>query len=172
MGLHPRILFTVFVILLSAYAVISSRNWPLGSRIFPWTIGITMLVLGAVQLGVELYQSFRGKNQQSGKKETGDLVVDYDMSKSEVAIRAMNFFYWTLSFFALIWLLGFLIAVPVFALSYLKIEARAGWPFSLSTAISCLLLLLLVFELILHLPWPEPVIPWPEMLLRRLVPWI
>jgi hypothetical protein len=54
-----------------------------------------------------------------------------------------------------IWLLGFLLAIPLFVFFYLKMEARATMPMALLLAVFTELFIWGVFDAIMHLAWPE-----------------
>ncbi len=170
MRFQARILFTIFVVVISFYAVFTSRNWPLGTGLFPWFIGIPVFVLALVQLALDLYRASRpedGKNT-----ETGDLQVDWSLDNRIVARKAMNYFGWLLGLFFGVWLFGFFISIPLFSLFYLRFQAGEGWILSTSLTLGACVFLVGLFDQLLHIAWPQPLLPWPETLLKILIPWI
>ena len=168
MRLRARSLFTLFLIGLSAYAVISARNWPLGTRLFPWAIGIPVLVLSVIQLAIEIYQAMHPSKMR--REETGDLQVDLNISPREVARKAGNFFGWLLGFFFATWLFGFFVAVPLYGFLNLKFQAKEGWLLSLALTLAGFIFFVGLFDQILHLPWHIPVFPGPEHFIRSMIP--
>ena len=56
MRFRPRILFTLGVMIVAAYAVYAARNWPLGTGLFPWFVGIPVLALAVIQMILDTYQ--------------------------------------------------------------------------------------------------------------------
>jgi hypothetical protein len=164
-------LFTLCMMMVFSYVVVSARGWPLGSRLFPWFVGISMLVLTLIQSALELCQSARPESPEEDQ-ETGDLQVDWTIGTRLVVRRVSIIFGWLVGLFLGIWLFGFFIAVPLFVLLYLKFQGREGWLLSFSLTLAALLFLIAVFDQILHVPWPHPLIAWPEAMLKFLLPWV
>ena len=168
MRFRARFLFTLSIVAVSAYAVIAAKDWPLGTRLFPWVIGIPVFVLALAQLAVEFYQSRRTRN--SAKEDTGDLQIDLNMSSLLVARKAGNFFAWLLGFFFCIWIFGFFVAVPLYGFLYLKLQAKEGWWLSLALTLGVFVFFVGLFDHILHVPWPTPLIEGPEEIIRSIIP--
>lgn len=168
MRLRARSLFTLSILCLSGYAVISARNWPLGTRLFPWVIGIPVFLLSILQLAIEIYQAMHP--QKIRIEETGDLQIDLSMSSREVARKAGNFFAWLLGFFATVWLFGFFVAVPLYGFLNLKFQAREGWLLSLALTLGGFIFFVGLFDQVLHLPWHIPVFQGPENFIRSAIP--
>ncbi len=170
MRVTPSLLFTLLVALVAAGMVYTAKDWPLGTGLFPRSVGVPVLVMALVQLIMDAYQSMKASGPSS--RETGDLQVDWTMSAMEVASRGLTFAAWLLGMFFGILLLGFFITVPVFTLLYLKYQAREGWPLTLGLTAGMLVFFVGVFDQILHIHWLEPVIAGPENLLRVVMPWL
>jgi hypothetical protein len=168
MRLRARSLFTLFIVCLSGYAVISARNWLFGTRLFPWVIGIPVFVLSLIQLAIEIHQSMNPSKMRA--EETGDLQVDLSISSGEVARKAGNFFAWLLGFFFAIWFFGFFVAVPLYGFLNLKFQAKEGWLLSLALTLAGFVFFVGLFDQVLHLPWHIPVFPGPEHFIRSVIP--
>ena len=168
MRYRARMLFTLSVVAVSACAVISASDWPLGTRLFPWVIGIPVLILSLIQLAIEFNQTRRIGNPV--KEDTGDLQVDLSMSSVVVARKAGNFFAWLLGFFLCIWIFGFFVAVPLYGFLYLKVQAKEGWWLSLALTLGGFIFFVGLFDHILHLPWTTPLIESPEEIIRSVIP--
>lgn len=170
MRFQPRMLFTLWVVIVAAYAVYTSRDWPLGTGLFPRFVGIPVLVFALIQLILEFYRSTRPVKRKSA--DTGDLQVDWSMDRGLVARRALNFFVWLLGLFFSIWIFGFFISIPLFAFLYLKLQAKQGWLLSSGLTLGIFVFFVGLFDQILHIPWLDPLLPWPEDLLKTLLPWM
>lgn len=168
MKFRARMLFTFGVVVFSTYAVLSARDWPLATKLFPWIVGIPVMILSLVQLAREIYQS--RSLAVRPKEDTGDLQVDWNIAAKTVAAKAANFFAWLLGFFLCIWFLGFFIAVPLYTFLYLKVQAGERWLLSLGLTLATFVFFALLFDQILHLPWPRPLIAGPEKVLRSSIP--
>ncbi len=141
----------VVVMLVSAWGVISAWGWPAKAALFPLVICVPLFFLA----GAEVLWSLFGAAAHSASdfKLSDHLPQSVALRRTAVAVA------WILGFFFGILLLGFLLAVPVFVLAYLRIQGKRGWVFSaVFTAVvwSCFFGL---FDLLLHLPFPPGWIP-------------
>ncbi len=170
MRLTPSLLFTLFVAVVAAAMVYTSRDWPLGTGLFPRSVGVPVLVMSLIQLIMDAYRTMKTSGGQ--ERETGDLQVDWTMSTAEVAARGLVFAGWLLGMFFGILLFGFFLTVPLFTLLYLKYQAKENWPLTLWLTAGMLVFFVGVFDQILHIHWLAPVIAGPENFLRVLMPWL
>ena len=92
------------------------------------------------------------------------------MSPKVVARKAGNFFAWLLGFYFCIWIFGFFVAVPLYGFLYLKFQAKEGWLLSLALTLGGFIFFVGLFDHILHLPWPTPLIEAPEEIIRSVIP--
>jgi hypothetical protein len=88
-----------------------------------------------------------------------DLPVDRSVPMSLVIRRAVKTFLWIVGLFAAVRLVGFVVAVPLFVLLYLKFQGDENLWLSLKCSAAMALLLVAVFHLVLNVPWPEAVFP-------------
>lgn len=168
MRFQPRMLFTLLVIFFAGYAVYTSAGWPLGAKLFPRFVGIPVLILSLIQLVIEAYESMRpGGRRQT---DTGDLQVDLGMDRKVLVRRGGGFLLWLLGLFFGIWIFGFFVTIPLYCFFYLKFQAREGWPLSLGLTVGMMIFFVGLFDQILHIAWPEPLIPAPEALIKSLFP--
>lgn len=169
MRFRPSMLFTIAVITVAAYAVYSARDWPLGTGLFPRYVGLPVLILSLAQFMVDAYQSMKPGARQA---DTGDLQVDLNMESRLVARRALGFMGWLLLLFFGILLFGFFITIPLFTFLYLKLQAKEGWVMSLSLTVGIIVFFIGVFDQLLHVRWPDPIIAEPDEALKTLFPWL
>jgi hypothetical protein len=127
------------------------------TRLFPWAIGIPALALAVRQLVTD-WKGARAKTAEAEQERYPgvlDIQVDRTVSPEEVFRHTVKTAYWILTFACGIWLLGFLITIPLFIFFYLISEANAG---KLSAAVVAGLTFLFVwalFDQLMHLAWPE-----------------
>jgi hypothetical protein len=129
------------IVLLAAWAVWTASAWPLKAKLFPLAIGIPMLVLAAVEVLWALLE--RGRAPDKAEEEAPPA------GRTLVAVA------WMVGFFAAILLLGFLIAVPLFVLAYLRLQGREGWTLSLVFTAVVWVAFYGLFDRMLHLPFPQ-----------------
>ena len=168
MRFRAKMLFTIAVLIMAGYAVITSRSWPLTMSLFPWVVGIPVLILGVIQLISEMRQAAGDAGPR--KEDTGDLQVDLDMDSSVVAAKAGTFFGWLLGFFAVTWIFGFFLSVPLYTFFYLKLEAKESWLTTIVLTLCTFVFFAGLFDQILHLSWHTPLIEAPEEFVRSIIP--
>jgi hypothetical protein len=88
---------------------------------------------------------------------------------SVVVRRAANTFGWIGGFFFVIWVVGFIITVPLFVFFYLTIQAGEKLSVSLIYTGAMLIFLLGLFHYILHIPWPAGLIEGPQVFILGLI---
>jgi hypothetical protein len=157
----PGAIFTLLVLLICLLGVFTARQWQFQARLFPWTIGIPAFLLCVIQLVLDIFRS-KASDDPDDVRGLMDLPVDSSVPMLVVMQRAANIFGWILGFFAAIWIIGFIISVPLFIILYLGLQARERISLTLIYAGIMLLFLLVVFHYVLHIPWPAGVISAPE----------
>lgn len=161
------LLFSTLVVLLLAWVVWEARAWPIHSRIFPWSIGIGVLLLALAQLACAARGAIRPSRSESDDAAPGlvsDARESRDASAPAVAKDAPPdqlvrrrfgvICSWILVFFAGVWLLGFRVGSLVLTAAFLRWGAAERWKVSLVAAGVSYLFFLLVFYLILQVPLP------------------
>lgn len=163
---NPGALFTLVILLIFFGGVFTAREWQFQARLFPWVIGIPALIICVAQLAADLFRA-KGSDNPDDLRGLMDLPVERGVPVSVVVRRAANIFSWIIGFFFLIWLIGFVITVPLFTLLYMTVQAREKWWVSLIYTGAVLAFLLGVFHYVLHIPWPAGVISGPEEVVLR-----
>jgi hypothetical protein len=160
------LIFDMAVVLILSAAVLTAYQWPFATGLFPLTIGIPALLVSAGQLGRDLFVMLRGPTEKdrAADEHIHDIAVDRSVPIRIAVRRAGIFFAWIAGLFALILLIGFKVAIPLFMLAYLKLSSRAGWTLTLLLIAVVLALMLGVFDRLLHIPWPDSLVPLPPWL--------
>jgi len=123
----------VLILLAAGYAVFAAKGWQWKAALFPLAIGIPLFCLAAIEIAWTL-----------AAKEVSE----------EPAPNPALPWAWMIAFLALIVLLGFPIAVAVFMLVYLKLQAKEGWLFSIVLTAAVWGAFYGLFDMMLHLPFP------------------
>lgn len=130
-----------------AWAVYQARVFPEGARLFPLAIALPALALAVLQAALSL------RARASAPAE--ERAADEDALQGAVrARRTAEISAWILGILAAVFLFGFLLAVPLAAIAYLRIAAREGWFASVTVAALCWALVFGVFDRLLHVPLP------------------
>ena len=152
MKIKPQVIFILLALVFFAVFVWQAREWRLQARLYPWAIGIPMLVLALIQLIVEI----RGVRK---KNPTGNAPVDYQFTQAmDTAVarrRTLTIFSWIFGFVISIWLLGFSLSVPLFVFLYLKVQSREPWALTLVLTAAAWVIFFGLFDRLLHLPFPD-----------------
>ena len=164
----PGIFFTLIVLIICFAGVFTARQWQYQARLFPWTIGFPALLFCVGQLALDMFRA-RGADDPEDLRGMMDLPVDRSVPTAVVVYRALNIFGWILGFFFFIWVIGFVVTVPLFTLCYMKIQAGENWTVTIVYTLVMMVFLLGVFHYVLHIPWPAGVISQPQEILLEFV---
>jgi cytochrome b561 len=152
MKIKPQIILAVILVVFFAVFVYQAKDWRMQARLYPWAIGIPMLILAVVQVVLEL----RGVEP---KKSANDAPVDVQFAARTDPVlarrRMINIFSWILGYVVSIWLIGFGYSVPLIVFLYLKVQSHEKWPLSIALTASAWLFFWSLFDRLLHLPFPE-----------------
>jgi hypothetical protein len=127
--------FSTGLALVAAYAVLTAARWPPKAALFPLAMGIPLLVLALAQ-GVMDWLA--ASPPEEAPQET----------RAAISILA-----WMAGFIALVFLVGFPLAVPLFIVGYLLLQAREPWFLSVALALIAWGAFYLLFQKLLHFPF-------------------
>ena len=166
--LAPGAFYTLLILAGFVTAVVAAKDWPNTARFFPWVIGIPGIAFCLIQLFIDLTKASR---EDSSSELSGvlDLPVETGVPMVVVMRRAATAFAWVFGFFAAIWLVGFLLTVPLFVWLYLTVQSREKSWLSVTTAALVTLFLVGVFHYVLHVHWLEGYIAWPQ---EAIIEWL
>lgn len=155
----PQVVFTGLVALAFAYILWASRDLPFLDRVFPMMVGAVGLVGGLFVL-VAQWRVHASKGLHASP-------ANFDADSDATDHGQWGFMAWLVGFGALIWLLGFILALTVFFVAFLKVVAKASWPRAVILTVIALSILLfvggtfnmqmprgLLQDLAPNLPWP------------------
>jgi TctA family transporter len=142
------IVFTVGLVAALAFALWQSRNFGFRGGLFPWVIGVPVMVLLTTQLALE----FAGKARRTVSYEA----TSSDLSDPLVLRGTAAIIGWIVGFLVAIWLLGFSAAVPLMTVLYFVIAGREKWTVALGIGAVSWAVFYGVFERGLQIPFPPP----------------
>ncbi len=154
--------FTLAILLLVLSGAVTARDWPDQARLFPLVVGFAATGMCAAQLFLDLFRVSEG-----GAARVMDLEAERGVPGQVIARRAADVFGWILGLLASIWIIGFLLSVPLFMWLYLALRGRAGWRLCLGYTALALAVLLGVFHYTLSIPWPQGVLAGPQELVLQ-----
>lgn len=143
-----RFLFSLGLAALAAFAIASASSWPLKAKLFPLVTAIPLFILALVQLVLDL----RGKGEPEGAT-AGDIALATDVPPALARRRTLLTFAWMAAFVALVFLIGFPLAVPLFLFCYLMFQSSEGLWRSLALTAAAWGFFYGLFERLLRLPF-------------------
>ena len=174
-------LMYVFFVGISGYMLYAAQAWSFSARIGPTIVGWTAVIFGVASF---LYVAFSRTSETAATVGTApaatessggmhmdlETVDDVSLSKWDIALRAGIFFGWFVAFMISLAIIGFLPTLPLFMLAYMRLEGREPWWLSLTFTFVVLATIYLVFDHLLHVPWPRSFLGNTFPILRDTVP--
>ena len=175
-----ELLFSAAIVLFLIWVVWEPQNWPAPARLFPWSLGFSVLALTLIQFvvsGRAVIREIRtGSVAQPRDRLASDIedVSDHDRvgDRSEAPVvpmsspalghatpaaeragrRVLTICIWIAAFFLGIWLVGFKLGSFFLTIAFMKVTAKEKWPISAAMALGTYLFFWLVFDIGLKLP--------------------
>ena len=160
MRIRPQTVFSFLVLLFFAVVIWAAKDWPVKAQLYPWVIGIPMLVLAVFHLVTDL-RSSAGKSGSSAApteppdSTPADIQFTTEIDPVVARRRTVQIFSWIFGFLLACWLLGLSVTIPPFVFLYLKVKSGEGWTLSLALTGAVWLLFWGLFDRLLRLPFPE-----------------
>jgi len=156
MRLKPESLLSLMIAAVAAAALVLTEPWGIKTALYPRTIAVPLLVLALAEFVFSL------RERPAARGQAMDFTLSEGVEPKVALRRTVGIFAWILGFFAMIVLLGFPIAVPLFVFAYLRSAAKAPWILTLVLVAVAWGVFNGLFVRLLHLPF------LPGLLLRGL----
>ena len=141
-----QLIFNLLIILVLSVAMYMSQDWPEETALFPRAIGFPILALSVVSLIIGLVRA---------RREWTSVERDIAPSDRSFVVSATGIFSWLVSLALAIWALGFPFAIPLFVLSYMKVQGKLGWLTSILWTALATAFVFLFFGWMLQVSWPH-----------------
>jgi hypothetical protein len=155
-NLFPAGLLCLFVGMLS-----ESFEWAFAARIIPTIVGIGAILFCSLSLINDVFGLHERDGGVAGAAASKSQKIHMDiasktahLSRGIILTRGGLFFGWMASFMAVMAVIGLIPTVPIFIISYMRIEGREPWKIVIPTAAAVVLLIYVVFDQLLAIPWP------------------
>ena len=120
-----NIFFSLFLLALAGYVIYTASHWSFKTGFFPLAIAVPLLLLALLHFVLDLF----GKPEAQAER-----VIEAEFSNevppAEARRRALVTFSWIALFIALVYLVSFPLAVPLFLFLYLRLQSRVSWSYS------------------------------------------
>ncbi|MCZ6448073.1 MAG: hypothetical protein O6831_07515, partial [Alphaproteobacteria bacterium] len=133
------------VIAVLAFGLWIAADWPDRAAFAVYIVAGTGIMFAAIQLALNLYRILRAAPREPAPEEAAT-------GRREIEAVA-----WSLGFFAACFLLGFHAAFLLFPILYIRLKG-GSWAPALFCGGLALIILLAVFEFLIKVVWPDPLI--------------
>jgi hypothetical protein len=117
MRIGPSSYFLLFLLILGAMFVVLSMGYPtLESKLIGITVGLAVVIIGVIQLLRETLVKEKVEGQEAEEQRPQGVEAGILLRRSGILAA------WIGGFSITIYLLGFLVAIPLFVISYLKLH--------------------------------------------------
>jgi len=160
--IFPVILLCIFIVMMS-----EAVQWNFYAKIIPTIVGTGAILFCSLSLLNDIFKSQNHKARSLEKQAKGEIgaKIHMDIASSvehlparTLITRGAIFFGWMLGFLSSMALIGLIPTVPIFIISFMRVEAKEPWRIVLPMAIFMLFFIYLLFDQLLAIPWPGSVI--------------
>jgi putative tricarboxylic transport membrane protein len=158
---------TIGFLLIAGWVLYQATGWPFRTAVFPLATGVLLLVCAVAKL-IQTYVGRAFTARQASVESSPDMTHETPHSAESAdlpdifatASRAewLSALAWMAAFFVLLWLVGALVAVPLFALVYLLAAARGSLVLAGTYALASWLFIYGLFDWALRVPLPAGVL--------------
>lgn len=155
MKIRPQALFSFCALVFFCVFVYQAYEWRMQARLYPWAIGIPMILLAIAQVILDLRGVKAKAPSEAGPPTPMDFQFTKDIDPVTARNRAIVMFAWLAGFLGLIWFVGFSIGIAVMMFSYFRIQGKE--PLRLSIILTAIAWLCFygLFVKLLTLPFPQ-----------------
>jgi TctA family transporter len=156
-------LFYLAVIAIVGLALVQAMAWPWGAKVGPMAVGIATLGFSVISLVNQVFsRSIMEAREAAGFVPEGiymDTLVDHsDIGQKTMLKRSGIFFAYLVLFMALMATIGLIPTVPIFVAAYMWFEGKERWQLILANAVGLTLVVYVIFDQLLRIPWPQTVV--------------
>lgn len=177
-SLRPALAFGVLALFVGSLFV--EASWPFEARLVPRLISAAGVIFGLILLATETFlrtsegavPAVAGTANSNADAGTVDGHTGYgNLADRDIYHRAGGYFLWTYAVLLGAYLIGFLPALYISTLAFMRWHGKESWRTALLASTGMFAFMWLVFDFIVHEPWPPTVIGNAFPVLRTLVPW-
>ena len=152
MKIRPPAIFSFCALIFFIVWVYLAQEWRLQARLYPWAIGLPMVVLAFIQVILDM-KGYKAKQTSDGAPVDFQFTKEIDPTTAKK--RAIVMFTWFFGFLLGVWLVGFPIAIVSMMFLYLKVQSGESWLTSIVLTAVAFVFFWALFVKVLTLPFPE-----------------
>src|ERR1700688_3768040 len=160
---HPMLsfenLFAAALLCLFFAMIAASLDWSFAARIIPTIVGTGAILFCSLSLINDVFglheRNGGGARAEKSKKIHMDIASKTaHLPTKIILVRGFLFFGWMAGFAACMALIGLIPTVPIFITAFMRLEGRESWKIVIPMAASVVVLIYVVFDQLLAIPWP------------------
>jgi len=158
----PANIFAAALLCLFVAMISTSLEWPFAARIIPTIVGTGAILFCSLSLVNDVFglheRNGAGALAAKSQKIHMDIASKTAHLPAKIILaRGFLFFGWMAGFAACMALIGLIPTVPVFITAFMRVEGREPWKIVIPMAAGVVLLIYVVFDQLLSIPWPPTV---------------
>jgi putative tricarboxylic transport membrane protein len=158
----PANIFAAALLCLFVAMISASLEWPFAARIIPTIVGTGAILFCSLSLINDVFGLHERNGDGTVAAKSQKIHMDVASKTAHlpakiILTRGFLFFGWMAGFAACMALIGLIPTVPVFITAFMRIEGREPWKIVIPMAASVVLLIYVVFDQLLAIPWPPTV---------------
>ena len=123
------VLFDGLILLLLVFLLAVSMDYPLKLKLLPWILICLAIVFAGCQIGIDLKGTEEGEGKKGGLTMAAWITILKGTGRGY--LKALL---WILALFVSLYLIGFLITIPLFTIFYLKTHGEK-WRFAVGLSV-------------------------------------
>jgi len=154
-NLFPAALLCLFIAMVG-----TSFQWSFAARIIPTIVGTGAILFCALSLINDVF-GLHERDGGGGAIAAKSQKIHMDIASKTahlpgkiIVTRGFLFFGWMAGFAACMALIGLIPTVPIFIATFMRVEGREPWRIVVPMAAAVVLLIYVVFDQLLAIPWP------------------
>jgi TctA family transporter len=162
--IHASDLLYVFWLLVFGVMLYQAVPWDHSAKIVPMIVGVVGLIVVTVSFLNQILRRDTAVESAGVAERTRAAVQeklhmdlqadDADLSTGTVFRRMLVFFAWVIGLMGSMAAIGLIPTIPLFVIAYMWLENREPWRLILPQAVALPLLVYIVFDQLLTIPWP------------------
>jgi TctA family transporter len=161
---HPQLsvpnLFAAALLCLFVAMLGESFEWSFAARIIPSIVGTGAILFCSLSLINDVF-GLHERDGGSGLADAKSQKIHMDIASKTahlpgkiILARGFLFFGWMAGFAACMAVIGLIPTVPIFISAFMRVEGREPWRIIVPMAAAVVLLIYVVFDQLLAIPWP------------------
>lgn len=155
-NLFPAALLALFLVMLWM-----SLSWPFEAKIIPTIVGVGAVTACALSLANDIFSWQHAPDLADKAKAVVTQKIHMDVASKSghlpggvILARGALFFGWMVALLISMAAIGLIPSVPLFVIAYMRLEGGEKWRHALTMAAVMTVLIYVVFDQLLTIPWP------------------